>query len=136
MFKMSENWRIEEEKGSMTVEACAIVPMFLFVILIVMKVGLYSHDVTYINSIIYQWGCNSQTYTLSENQLREYISSEIEEGTFGEAEYELSIEEKNGVREISVKGEVHGFYFENECHFQVDGIQKAIQRIREKRDGS
>ena len=38
MFKMSENWRIEEEKGSMTVEACAIVPMFLFVILIVMKV--------------------------------------------------------------------------------------------------
>ena len=103
MFKMSEKWKLKEEEGSMTVEACAIVPMFLFVIFIVMKVGLYSHDVTYINSIIYQWGCNSQTYELTEQQLKEYIAMEIEEGTFGEVDYELSLEEKNGVRGILIR---------------------------------
>lgn len=132
MFKMSKEWDIKEEKGSMTVEACAIVPMFLFVIFIVMKVGFYSHDVTYINSIIYQWGCNSQTYDFTKEQLREYIDAEIQEGTFGEVEYELSMEEKNGVREILIKGEVHGFYFENRSYFPMDGIETAVQRIRGK----
>lgn len=129
---MSEKWKLEEEKGSMTVEACAIVPMFLFVILVVMKVGLYSHDATYINSVIYQWGCNAQTNSLTKEQLEEYISLEIEEGTFGEVEYELSIEEINGMRKISINGEVHGFYFENQCYFQMNGIEKAMQRISGK----
>lgn len=130
MFKMPEKWILSEERGSMTVEACTIVPMFLFVILIVMKVGLYSHDVTYMNSIIYQWGCNSQTYELTKEQLKEYIATEIEEGTFGEVEYELSLNEKNGVMEIAINGEVHGFYFENRSYFQMNGVEKAVQRIR------
>lgn len=130
MFKVSKKWGIKEEEGSMTVEACAIVPMFLFVIFIVMKVGLYSHDVTYINSIIYQWGCNSQTYEFTNEQLKEYISMEIQDGTFGEVEYELSLEDKNGVRKISIKGETQGFYFENQSYFSVGGIKKAVERIR------
>ncbi|MBQ4521445.1 MAG: hypothetical protein IJA10_00625 [Lachnospiraceae bacterium] len=127
---MSKKWGLKEEEGSMSIEACAIIPMFLFVILIVMKVGFYSHDVTYINSIIYQWGCNSQTYELTNEQLKEYIGMEIQDGTFGEVEYELTLEEKNGVRGISIKGEVHGFYFEHQSYFSLDGIETAVQRIR------
>ena len=121
--------RMEEETGSMTVEACAVVPLFLLVIFIVMKVGLYSHDVTYINSVIFQWGCNSQVYELTQEELKEYIAMEIKEGTFSDVDYELSIKEKNGVREISIKGEVHGFYFENKSSYEMGGLKRAVERI-------
>lgn len=127
---MPKKWQLDDENGSMTVEACMIVPMFLFVIYIVMKIGLYSYDVTYINSVIYQWGCNAQTYELTKEQLKEAIEMEIQEGTFGDVEYELHLEDKNGVRKIKIKGEVHGFYFEHQSCFDEGGMKKAVQRMR------
>ena len=132
VFKMSEKWKLTEEEGSMTIEACAIVPMFLIVIFVVMKVGLYSHDITYINSVIYQWECNAKAYHLTNEQLKEYIDNEVEDGTFGEVDYELTLEEKNGIRQINMKGEVYGFYFEHHSSFSQNGMEQAVSRMRKQ----